>query len=257
MFKKFQNQTNNKTAFIIITTLLIGGLMVSGSHYYQNYKQRLNEEHRTVIVATRSIEAKKVIELSDLARKEIALGDVNPLAVLDAGQIVGKATAVGVAEGEQITNNKIISTEMLIKPDERFVSVSVSKLTQCVGNTVQKGDYVDIYWVTSQDVPGYLIAPGVRVAELRSKDGQNISNVAPVTQGGITGAVQQGLSQPTPIPGEIVLVVKVEQVPLIARSAHGGLIYLSKISDINEARQFQQQILVNQQAQQAVKSPAS
>ncbi|MBC7326240.1 MAG: hypothetical protein H5T99_13165, partial [Moorella sp. (in: Bacteria)] len=153
---------------------------------------------------------------SDLTTRAIILGAREPGAVLNPGEIIGKAALVPLYKGEQIRRERLGDPTVLDRPE---VTVSVDP-TRAGG--VLPGDIADVYWVQSEAAPGALLAVDARVVSVGDANG------VPIQKSG------QGLAQLDQQVGQqsgpamVRLSVKPEEVPQVIRGAIGKNVVLVK-----------------------------
>lgn len=215
-----------RSRFALLATLLVGLAVAGGSWLWM--QKKLAEEYRTadVPVAARDIAVREVVGPKDVAVETLPLARVDPQAVRNPGEIVGKAAVQPVAAGSQFRAEWLADPRLLLASGERAVAVPVGDQSQIVGNTLSAGDLVDVYFVGDANVPGQLLAREARVLELRTREGQ------PVQSPGKASVLQMGVQQLAPgqgQPGIVVLAVSSDLVPGLARAVAGGKVVLAKI----------------------------
>lgn len=176
------------------------------------------QDHRPteyVMVAARDIPSYAIIIREDLGVKEVPLGAKAADSLQNPEQVIGKMAVSTIFKGEQINPNRITDTLLSIGHNERSVAVKTDQLIQSVGNTITAGDIVDVFWVASGDTPGALLAANARVMEVKTAEGVSLSS--PTTRESDKGTA-----------GVVVLIVKQNEVPQLARAVDAGLIYLAK-----------------------------
>jgi Flp pilus assembly protein CpaB len=167
------------------------------------------------MVAARDIPAYSIIVPDDLGAKQIPVGARANDSLHEPGAVIGKMTTATIFRGEQVIKARVTETHMNIGNNERVVAAGTDALVQSVGNTVTSGDMVDVYWVTSADTPGILLATNARVLEVKTAEGKTLSSATSRDN----GAGQANV---------IVLIVKQGEVAQIARAVDSGKIFLAK-----------------------------
>ncbi len=126
-----------------------------------------------VVVAARSIPARKSIEAADLAVRQVPADAVAGGTVDDPTKLVGKVPVVTILEGQPVTSNLLASSTeggqfSILKPDEtiapdspywRAVAITVAP-DLAVGGLVQPGMTVDVFLTATMTVPPVLAAQG-------------------------------------------------------------------------------------------------
>ena len=214
----------------MILSLLIGLGAAGGAFYYLKTYQLDRVEYENVTVAARQIPVRTIVQESDLRSEKVIKGGRLKNSIQEPHNLIGKITLTTILEGEQIHRDKVTSLESVIEPYERLVAVPIDDPVQCVGNTIEEGDIVDVILQTSTEKPPIILASGIRVYELRSKDGQSIKKPSQGDMGIVAGMVQDVASSSSIqiVPGSIVLVVHEDQAALFANSIVGGKVYFIK-----------------------------
>ena len=127
-------------------------------------EKKLRENYRDpvqVIVSAKDIPEGTVVDASHLTMAEVPEKFVQPYAIRNPAEVVGKATVAPIAEGEQFLATKVrpadevpsgttLSTTM--PKGRRAVTITVDALTG-VGGFVRPGDMVDVLWTVKQPDP--------------------------------------------------------------------------------------------------------
>lgn len=215
----------------LIAAMVVGLLVatVTGWFIYKHIPTQ-SISKVTVIVAARNISIGEKVTQDDITRVSTTYDSFDSSALNSTNEIIGKISQANVTEGGYFYRDNLIDPKLVLEYDERALAVPIKDLAQLVGNSIKPGTKVDVYWVTNLDTPGALLAPGVRLLELRTKDGL-VTGDESQSQNAIQAGVQQVVgNNPVLIPGIAVLAVKSEQVGNIARSLAGGSIVLAKVS---------------------------
>jgi len=155
-----------KRWFPLIFAVVMGVVAAGLVKRYLDHQQRLLKAERErlaaqyaqpidVAVASQDLPEGTVIEMSHIQRVQIPERFVQPYAARSRKDIVGKVTAVPIAEGEQILTNKLrrpeewvpeaASLSSVTPKGKRAVTILVDSLTG-VGGFVRPGDIVDVLW---------------------------------------------------------------------------------------------------------------
>ncbi|NLD50916.1 MAG: Flp pilus assembly protein CpaB [Clostridiaceae bacterium] len=105
-------------------------------------------EYINVYVAAKTMSAKYEVKDDDVKQVRVTRDYLNPNAVLNKADIVGKRLADRIIAGEQILKERLVEDNNLnlsynIKEGMRAVSVNVNEQVE-VANLLEPGDYVDI-----------------------------------------------------------------------------------------------------------------
>ena len=162
-------------AFGVILALLAGG----AAFYLINQAQQQaggNQARTPVVVALRTIPARKPIESGDVTVREVPIDDTNANGVVTSvDKVVGKVPVVTILEGQLVTTNLLGSAAgsgaqafQILGPDEtvtpsspawRAVSITVPD-DRAVGGLVQPNQTVDVFITATVNVPQDVILKG-------------------------------------------------------------------------------------------------
>ncbi|HWP63096.1 MAG TPA: Flp pilus assembly protein CpaB [Candidatus Binatia bacterium] len=127
-----------------------------------------------VVVAARTIPARKPIEPTDVAVREVPVDPTNANGVVaDPAAVVGKTPAVTILEGQLVTTNLLASTQAtsgfsILGPEEtvgpdsdawRAVSLTIPD-ERAVGGLLQPGQTVDVFVTATVNVPQDVVEEG-------------------------------------------------------------------------------------------------
>lgn len=210
---------------LIITIILGLGVFAGASWYVFQYSIK-NRPVEKVLVATRDIPAYQVIGDDDLQYRTIPAGGAEPGSVLDPNYAVNKMTTVSLYANRQIPKQTLTEDILVIRPGERAIAVNVD-IVGTVGNNLQPGDLVDVYWVPSKDFPGYNIAQQARILKIEDQNGNPVM-LGRQEQQSVGLAQATELKPNNSLPAVAVLIVKNEYVPEITRTVVEGTVVLAK-----------------------------
>lgn len=216
------NQINWPVTITVILGLVIAGV-TSWYVFHFSIKNRPTEQ---VVCVNRDIPAYHIIQSSDLKYRTIPEGGAEPNSVTNPGFAVNKMTLVPLYKDRQIPVDALTEDVLTIKDGERAVAVNID-LTGAVGNNVNPGDVVDVYWVPSKDFPGYIIAEDARVFKIEDSNGTSLSEKIG-SGGGIAKAASEAVNKGSNLPAVAVLIVKNEFVPELTRTVVDGTVVLAK-----------------------------
>ena len=158
----------------IVLAILAGGaafLLISGA---QQTAGQGEIQKVKVVVAARAIPARKPIEATDLAVRDVPLDATNGEGVIDKPDVlIGKVLAVTVLKDQLVTTNLIASTTgtagfSILEPNEtvgadseawRAVSLTIPD-DRAVGGLLAPGQTIDIFVTATVNVPQDLLTDG-------------------------------------------------------------------------------------------------
>ena len=208
----------------VIITIILGLAVFGAASWYVFQYSIKNRPMEKVLVAAKDIPAYRVIEAGDLQYRTIPAGGAEPGSVQDPNFAVNKMTTVPLYVNRQIPQKALTEDVLAIKSGERAIAVNVD-LTGAVGNNLQPGDLVDVYWVPSKDFPGYIIAREARVLKIKDQNG---NPVIPGGQQQQSGGLVTEAKPNNSLPAVAVLIVKNEYVPEITRTVVEGTVVLAQ-----------------------------
>lgn len=167
---------NRKGKFIIVLGVVLA--IVAGGAAFYLVSQAQQQASTTavpkvpVVVAARTIPARKAIEAADVVVKEMPADAVGAGAVADPAQLLNRVPAVTILEGQIVTSNLLASTEIggqfsILKPDEtvspdspfwRAVAITVPD-DRAVAGLVGPGMTVDVFLTATVNLPP-MASPG-------------------------------------------------------------------------------------------------
>lgn len=136
-----------------------------------------------VVVATRPISARKVIEPGDVEVREVPIDPTNAQGIVSTpDKVIGRVLAVTVLQGQMVTTNLLASSMeggqfSILGPDEavgpdseawRAVSINVPD-DRAVGGLLQPNETVDVIVTATANVPQSLLDQGRYYTDKTSK----------------------------------------------------------------------------------------
>lgn len=169
------------------------------------FKQEVasKKEMATIIVAAKSIAPYTILDKENLKKIQVPVDRVDPDAVNDPNELLGKITITRILPHEQIRREKI-SNDLTIK-DKEIIAVNID-MTRAGAGWVQSGDIVDVWYLGGDTkTPGVnnaLIASNAIVLDLRDSSGKSVFAGTTEVLSSITSSVT-----PSSPPAIAVLVV--------------------------------------------------
>jgi Flp pilus assembly protein CpaB len=162
-------------AFGVILALVAGG----AAFYLINQAQQQaggSQAKAPVVVAVRTIPARKPIESGDVTVREVPIDDTNANGVVTTvDKVIGKVPVVTILEGQLVTTNllgsaagtgtqafQILGPEETVSPSSpawRAVSITVPD-DRAVGGLIQPNQTVDVFITATVNVPQDVILKG-------------------------------------------------------------------------------------------------
>ena len=186
-------QTGRVWALLALSTAL-GGMAAWAIDRHLDHKTREIEraeqgQQVTRVVAARAIEAGAILQLSDLAMREIPLRWVDPdsIATTDVARVVGMQATAPLAAGQPILSAHVAPRSEAglatrLAPGKRAVTIPVDQISSLSG-MLSPGDVIDLY-VSFEHRGRRLTAPlatGRQVASADEVAGVQPSEYATVT----------------------------------------------------------------------------
>jgi pilus assembly protein CpaB len=160
-------------------------------------------ELKDVVVAAQDMGANQVIEEQQVVRKQVPATYLQPKALSDPRAVVGRVTAVPLAQGAQILGTSLQEPgETPLAYDvprgQRAVSILVNEVT-AVGGLVRPGNFVDIFGTFKFGRPTGTTPTGqIQYADQRTETRMLAQNVKVVA----VGREHRGERIPLPPPGQ-------------------------------------------------------
>lgn len=202
---------------LVVSTVVASAAGYGFWIYATNYQELM-----PIVVAARDLPAFSTIRPSDLTKRMVPLGSVDPNTVQAESGLVGMQLLSPVYQGEAIRQERLATEEGLQqtpagvsvaqRPGELLIGLHVD-VVAVVGGALLPGDVVDVY-VVPQGQEAQLAAVAVRLVELR-------------TQAATTYDPRGSTGSPT------VAVVRVEEAQvrsLLSAAAKGKLTLAKKVS---------------------------
>jgi Flp pilus assembly protein CpaB len=171
------NDNPSRGRFVIVVGLILA-VIAGGAAFFlisQAQQQAAHSSPTTaVVVATRQIPARKPIEASDVAIRDVPIDPTNAQGVFsDATKVIGLIPGVTILEGQPVYANFLASQSQggqfsilqpgeTISPDSeawRAVSLTVPD-DRAVGGLIRPGDTVDVFVTTTVVVPDDVALAG-------------------------------------------------------------------------------------------------
>jgi Flp pilus assembly protein CpaB len=161
-----------RSRFIVVVGIVLA-VIAAGAAYLaitQAQQQVANSGTQTVsvVVAARTIPARKIIEDADVAVRQVAVDPTNASAIVPTvDKVVGRMPAVSILEGQLVTTNLLASSNeggafSILRPEEtvspdspewRAVSITVPD-DRAVGGMVVPNENVDVFVTAGINVAG-------------------------------------------------------------------------------------------------------
>jgi Flp pilus assembly protein CpaB len=171
------NDNRSRGRFVIVMGLILAVVAGGAAFFLINQAQQQaarSSPTAAIVVATRQIPARKPIEASDVAVRDVPIDPTNAQGVFaDPTKVIGLVPGVTILEGQPVYANflasqaqggqfSILQPGETIAPDSeawRAVSLTVPD-DRAVGGLVRPGDTVDVFVTTTVAVPEDLALAG-------------------------------------------------------------------------------------------------
>lgn len=150
----------------IVIGIALGVVSVVLVHAYVQGRERSlrsqllkGQEPTPVLIAVQDIQGNALVKDDMVQVQDRPAYSIQPHALADSADAVGKVALVPLYKGEQVLDSKLARPEsatglaMKTPPGKRAVTISVDAVSG-VGGLVKPGDYVDILGVFAVPVPG-------------------------------------------------------------------------------------------------------
>ncbi|WP_274361864.1 Flp pilus assembly protein CpaB [Paenibacillus thermotolerans] len=164
---------------------IIGIVLMGASVYgFSKYAVRVQEEVRTTtaVKPVRMLSSGEVIDASMLRSVPVPAGAVQPGALMEPHEIVGKTVVVPIGAEEQIFPWKLADDQLTPGEGERYISFKTDDVTN-VGNMLRKGDRVDVWvefeqarMIGGEPAGSVKIIEGLRIANVKTAEGGEIAD---------------------------------------------------------------------------------
>jgi Flp pilus assembly protein CpaB len=176
---ELEYKDNSRRGKFIIVLGVILALAAGGAAFYlinqaQQQAGTGNTPKLSLVVAARTIPARKPIEDGDLQLREVPIDPTNAQGVIsDKTKLIGRILAISALEGQLVTTNMLASSTSggqfsvlapgeIVTPDSpywRAVSLNVPD-DRAVGGLLQPNETVDIFVTATVNVPQDLLNQG-------------------------------------------------------------------------------------------------
>jgi Flp pilus assembly protein CpaB len=157
----------------VVLALVAGGAAFFLINQAQQQAAATTAEKVNVVVAIRTIPARKAIEAGDVVVKEVAADAAAQGSFDDPAKVLNRVPAVTILEGQVLTSNllsssteggqfSILHPEETVAPDSpywRAISITVAD-DLAVGGVVQAGMTVDVFLTATVSIPQELLSEG-------------------------------------------------------------------------------------------------
>jgi Flp pilus assembly protein CpaB len=163
---------NRRGRFIVVIGVVLAISAAAAAFFViDQAAQKVGETRKptvAVVVAAQTIPARKIIEASDVAVREIAIDATNAQAIVSTpDKVIGRIPAVTILQDQMVTTNLLASSSeggqfSILGPDEtvapdstvwRAVSITVPD-DRAVGGMVTPNELVDVFVTASVNVLG-------------------------------------------------------------------------------------------------------
>ncbi len=176
---ELEYKDTGRRAKVVVVLGIILALVAGGAAYFlitqaQQQAGQAGLQKVAVVVAARTIPARKVIEAADVTVAQVPIDPTNANGVVsDPSKVIGRVPAVTILEGQPVTTNLLASSTeggqfSILGPNEtvapnspawRAISITVPD-NQAVGGMLQPSETVDVFVTATVNVPEDLIKAG-------------------------------------------------------------------------------------------------
>ncbi|MCX7923417.1 MAG: Flp pilus assembly protein CpaB [Clostridia bacterium] len=135
---------------VILMALIMAVFTTFFIHYFikKQTTQSVSVDYINTYVASKTLPPKHKIEEDDVKELKVTRDYLNPKAVMNKADIVGKRIKERIIEGEQILRDRLVEDKNLalaynIPEGKRAVSLNVNEQIE-VANLLRPGDFVDV-----------------------------------------------------------------------------------------------------------------
>lgn len=208
--------------------ILLGALVAVGAFVFLQQLGPRPAPTTQIIIAQRAISSYVPITQADLAFKTVPVQGLDDRILRDPARAIGKVSLVPILDGEPLMADKLGESHYLLGPGYRAVAIDTN-LVATAGGQVLPGDMVDLYWVSrSGGDPGGLLAPDVRVLDVRSSDNKPYRMERGGVDLGITVAGQRFAAGTSTMPAVVVLRLKSSDIAPVLGASSRGTVYLAR-----------------------------
>jgi Flp pilus assembly protein CpaB len=170
--------TGRRGKFVVVLGVILAIVAGAAAYYLitqaQQQAGQAGLQKVPVVVATRAIPARKVIEATDVTVAQVPIDPTNANGIIsDPAKAIGRVPAVTILEGQPVTTNLLASSIegsqfSILGPNEtigpnspawRAISITVAD-NQAVGGLLEAGQTVDVFVTATVNVPQDLIKAG-------------------------------------------------------------------------------------------------
>lgn len=166
----------------VVLALVAGGAAFFLINQAQQQAASTTVDKMNVVVAVRTIPARKAIEAGDIVVKEVAADAATQGSFDDPAKVLNRVPAVTILEGQVLTSNLLASSTeggqfSILKPEEtvapdspywRAISITVPD-DRAVGGLVTVGMTVDVFLTATVNVPQDLLDQGTYYTDKTTK----------------------------------------------------------------------------------------
>ncbi len=184
---EMEYQDNSRRGKFIIVLGVVLALAAGGAAFFlinqaQQQAASTTVEKVNVVVALRTIPARKAIEPGDVVLREVPSDAAAQGTFDDPGKVLNRVPAVTILEGQVLTSNLLASSTeggqfSILKPEEtvapdspywRAISITVPD-DRAVGGLVTVGMTVDVFLTATVNVPQELLDQGTYYTDKTTK----------------------------------------------------------------------------------------
>jgi len=146
--KEAEMESINRKALIISLVMALAASALVYSYIKRATAEPVVEEYIDVYVAAKTLPSRHRISEQDIKVQKVTRDYVNPNAVMNKSEIIGKYLMDRVIEGEQIVKERLADEDSMllsfrVPEKQRAVSIEVTEKVS-VSNLIRPGDYVDV-----------------------------------------------------------------------------------------------------------------
>lgn len=210
-------------------------------------EKKLRENYRDpveVIVASKDLQNGTILDVSHLATAMVPEKFVQPYAVRNPAEVIGRIAVAPIAEGEQVLATKVrpadeapsgTTLSSLMPKGRRAVTITVDAMTG-VGGFVRPGDMVDVLWTVKQ--PPVEQQEGQMVTLTLFQDVPVLA-VGPEAVGGRLSRSKETASKEEAQPSTVTLALTPHETALLLYVREQGRIQLSLRARADKGQQVE------------------
>lgn len=166
------------------------------------------------LVLARDVPAGQRLVEADVGYKAVARGALPPGALADPGAVIGMYARGPLPQGQYVVDRQLDANagralaESIFEPPVEWALVALPiSVEHALGGALSPGQKVDVYAVAKRSAgPAEILAPGARLVDLRSLEGQSLALARPA-----------GLDADEPIGSALLAVPRALLAGIIAR----------------------------------------